>query len=319
MIHRTGRTAIHSSNRMSCSMNIHRTDSAFDEYSSSAPPPRSPSVFLPKPQNGIRPVAMGETVLKLCGTILLQRHESALQVFFAPIQRGILQRNACESIVRELLEEYDTGHALLTVDFKNAYNTPQRNSIVRALLGNPIFKPFMRLFYFEYGLPPELLFFANNSLYSTIESTSGIRQGSALSSLCFCALLQGPLLEIASLYPEVKIRAYQDDVTMSSNSVTSLEAAFLHLREITTELNLHINFQKCEWFQKSSPLFFQTSPLQGVGVSARLDSIKVLGAFLKKQILIEHEKQASELQKKNNQLEHLLKRIVLYCIQIKTP
>ena len=97
-------------------------------------------IALPKPQNGIRPVAMGETVLKLCGTILLQRHESALQGFFAPIQRGILQRNACESIVHELLEEYDTGHALLTVEFKNAYNTPQRNSIVRALLGNPIFK-----------------------------------------------------------------------------------------------------------------------------------------------------------------------------------
>ena len=49
-------------------------------------------IALAKPQNGIRPIAMGDTILKICGSILLQRHENALQIFFSPIQRGILQK-----------------------------------------------------------------------------------------------------------------------------------------------------------------------------------------------------------------------------------
>ena len=56
MIHRTGRTAIHSSNRTSCSMNIHRTDSVFDEYSSSAP--RPPLGSFPKLGNSRVPMSL---------------------------------------------------------------------------------------------------------------------------------------------------------------------------------------------------------------------------------------------------------------------
>ena len=236
-------------------------------------------IALPKPQNGIRPVAMGDTILKICGSILLQRHESNLKGFFAPIQRGVLHKNACESIIHELLREYDEGHALLTVDFSNAYNTPHRDAIAKSLTENPIFKPFMRLFFLEYGLPSELLFFAHNSLFATIDSTSGIRQGSALSSMYFCALLQGPLREVAGLYPDVNIRAYQDDVTLSSKNVKSLEAAFLHLREITGEINLQVKFEKCEWFQKDTPCTGESS-LEGLGVNFRTDTLKILGAYI---------------------------------------
>ena len=235
-------------------------------------------IALAKPQNGIRPVAMGDTILKICGTILLMRHSNTVEKFFQPVQRGILQRNACESIVHQLLDEHDAGYTILTVDFKNAYNTPHRTAIAQALLQQPsIFKPFMRMFHLEYGKPSDLLFFANNSLHSVIECSCGVRQGSALSSLYFCALLQGPLKEVASLYPEVKIRAYQDDVTMSSTNTTSLEAAFLHLRESTQDLNLEINFNKCEWFKSSKTQEFDASPLRTLGVKKCDDSIKVLG------------------------------------------
>ena len=148
-------------------------------------------IALAKPNNGVRPVAMGDTVLKICGSILLQRHESALKSLFQPIQRGILQKNACESIVHELLSEYEAGNTVLTIDFKNAYNTPHRTAIEKALTQYPIFKHFMRMFYLEYGQPTELLFFANNSLHSVIQSSSGVRQGSALSSVYFCTVLHG--------------------------------------------------------------------------------------------------------------------------------
>ena len=138
----------------------------------------------------------------------------------------------------------------------------------------------MRLFYLEYGIPSELLFFAHNALFATIESSSGIRQGSALSSMYFCALLQGPLRELMHLYPDVKIRAYQDDVTLSSKNVQALEAAFFYLREIAAEMNLRINFQKCDWFQKNIPNIAQPPPLEKLGVNFCSDAIKVLGAYV---------------------------------------
>ena len=120
-----------------------------------------------------------------------------------------------------------------------------------------------------------------------IESSCGVRQGSALSSLYFCALLQGPLKEVASLYPEVKIRAYQDDVTMSSTNSTSLAAAFLHLRESTQDLNLEINFNKCEWFKSSKTQEFDASPLRTLGVKKCEDSIKVLGGYIGRDKIVE--------------------------------
>ena len=237
-------------------------------------------IALAKPNNGIRPVAMGETLLKICGCILLERHANSLSDIFQPIQRGILQKNACESIVHELLEEHEAGATILTIDFKNAYNTPQRTAIEEALLQYPVFKHFMRMFYFEYGQPSELLFFANDSLHSVIESSSGVRQGSALSSVYFCALLQGPLKEIAKLYPEVTIRAYQDDVTMSSKNESSLEVAFLHLKELASGLNLEINSRKCEVFQGNSSTNNRGMDLKELGVEDCVDSIKVLGAYI---------------------------------------
>ena len=45
---------------------------------------------LPKQINKLRPIAIGETILKVCGIILLQRHEDALKKHFQTFQRGIL-------------------------------------------------------------------------------------------------------------------------------------------------------------------------------------------------------------------------------------
>ena len=237
-------------------------------------------IALAKPNNGIRPVAMGETILKVCGSILLQRHECALKSLFQPIQRGILQKSACESIVHELISEYEAGSTILTVDFKNAYNTPHRTAIEQALFQYPVFKHFLRMFYLEYGQPSDLLFFANSSLYSTIESSSGVRQGSALSSLYFCTLLQGAFKEVADAYPEVTLRAYQDDVTMSSKNEASLEVAFKHFQELTKDLNLEINFHKCEIFQGSKAQHCKVSALRELGVQDCVDTIKVLGGYI---------------------------------------
>ena len=123
---------------------------------------------------------------------------------------------------------------------------------------------------------------AVSQLHAVIKSTSGVRQGSALSSLYFCALLQDALVEVAKLFPDVKIRAYMDDVTMSSKNQSCLEAAFLHLRELSADLALKINFTKSEWFNKEIDNATNELPstLRSLGVAQREDVIKILGAYI---------------------------------------
>ena len=93
-------------------------------------------------------------------------------------------------------------------------------------------------------------------------------------------MLQGPLKKIAKLYPDVTIRAYQDDVTMSSKNESSLEVAFLHFKELTSELNLEINSRKCELFQGNNTTNHRGMSLRELGVEDCVDSIKVLGAYI---------------------------------------
>ena len=180
--------------------------------------------------------------------------------------------------MHELIEEYEADHKIVTVDYTNAFNTPNRIAIAETLQKHDVFRPFMRLFFLEYSEPSDLLFFADNTLYSTIKSTSGVRQGSALSSLYFCSLIHPILAEVADLFPEVTIRAYMDDITLSSRNTLSLEAAFLHLQELSKDLSLDVNCNKTEWFQKGAkncPL-----ALQKAGLSSPEKSVKILGAYI---------------------------------------
>ena len=71
------------------------------------------------------------------------------------MQRGVLEKNACEGIVHELLDDYSNGHTILSVDYTNAYNTAQLSAIAQSLQAHKVFKPFMRMFYCEYGNPSD--------------------------------------------------------------------------------------------------------------------------------------------------------------------
>ena len=76
-------------------------------------------------------------------------------------------------------------------------------------------------------------------------------------------------MEVAEFFPEVKIRAYMDDVTMSSKNRLSLEAAFLQLRELSSDIGLNINFSKSEWFdhEATKQNNEQSLALSSLGVS----------------------------------------------------
>ena len=209
----------------------------------------------------------------------MQRHQQDLITHFLPFQRGVLHKNACETIIHELSDEYNDGNSVLTIDFTNAFNTPSRLALAKELYQNPIFRPFLRLFSLEYGTPSELLFFANDALHSTIQSSSGVRQGSALSSLYFCAFLHPCLTKLAAQATNVKVKAYIDDVTLSSKNSNDLMEAFFILRKLAKDIGLEINPKKCRFLQGKHTIEMPRSLLHA-GIQETQGCVKVLGAFV---------------------------------------
>ena len=229
---------------------------------------------------GVRPVAVGEVIMKLAGLVLVQRFEVTLQPLFAPIQQGVMAKSGCERVVHTLNSLYKEGSCIMSIDVKNAFNAPSRNDLARAVYGLATLRPFQRFFHAEYAAPSELLYYGHEGKHvGTILSTNGVRQGSTLSTVYFCALLQPVLETLAAKYPKVKINAYVDDITLASHNPEELTDAFLYLRELLTHQSLFVASHKCIWFggkrKKRMP-----HVLRDAGVTGEDVAFKVLGAFV---------------------------------------
>ena len=180
---------------------------------------RARLVAIEKSGGGVRPVAIGEVFMKLAGNVLVQRYETVLQPLFTPIQQGVLWKAGCERIIHTLNERYRTGACILSIDLKNAFNSPSRENIAKHIFGLSTLRPFQRFFHAEYAEPSELLFYGTttNGLAGIVKSTNGVRQGSTLSTIYFCAFLQPILETLAGEFPEVNVHAYVDDVNLVLN------------------------------------------------------------------------------------------------------
>ena len=82
---------------------------------------------LKKPDGGVRPVAPESAIIKLASLIMLQRAKGPLMEIFGPLQHGV--GGNVEELVHELREAFESGDALLAMDFTNAYNTMKREQI----------------------------------------------------------------------------------------------------------------------------------------------------------------------------------------------
>ena len=211
---------------------------------------RARLIAIEKIGGGIRPVAVGELFLKLAEVVMLQRYEHTLGPLFEPWQFGVQTRSGCERIIHNLQELHSQGKAILSIDLKNAFNSPRRDEMARSLLSYATLRPFQRLFFAEYSSKSELLYYGKDGkLCGIVESACGVRQGSPLSTLIFCAFLQSVLATISLEFPDIKICAYIDDINLVSNDAGMLSKAFFRIWDLLDERNVQLSNDKCIWFQ----------------------------------------------------------------------
>ena len=155
----------------------------------------------------------------------------------SPKQVGFGVRGGCEGAVhaaRRYIAHLAPGQVILKLDFKNAFNSIRRDSILEAIsLHTPSIFRFVEATYGAHSM----LRFGD----FTISSSEGVQQGDPLGPLLFCLTLHSTLSTLKSEFA----LGYLDDVTLGGDHEAVLED-FLCLKSAASDIGLSLNQSKCE-------------------------------------------------------------------------
>ena len=217
-------------------------------------------VGIPKPKTTkLRPLAMGEALLKLAGSIAVSGSLEALQEKFASLQYG-LKKAGTEEIINEarayINDPSNSEHCIVTIDCENAFNSIFRTCISEAVR-DPAFRNLAPLFDLCYSRPSRLLVRNPDMCWTIIPSTQGGRQGDSCMPAFFCLGIHSILQAIADRH-NIVIKAYLDDITIYGG-VASCTEATLEIEQMLKDIGLIINRTKSHvygtnyWLSTSAP------------------------------------------------------------------
>ena len=193
-----------------------------------------------KPNGGIRPIAIGTTFRRLVTKLICQIIKSESGRIFRPQQLGFGTQMGCEKIIHTVRSfihsSLDSENILLKLDFKNAFNTIERDIMLKSFQEKfPDLYPFV---WQSYRYPTNL-FYDSKLILSQI----GCQQGDPLGPLLFSLFIQ-PLVQ--QLNSQLNL-FYLDDGTLGGDPKVVLS----DLQEIIkygSEIGLELNPSKCELF-----------------------------------------------------------------------
>ena len=211
-----------------------------------APPELAPHLggatlhAIPKGDDDVRPIAVGECLRRLVGKCLCQAFKEEAKSALWPLQLGVAVPLGCEAVVHTVRQwaHRNAGHAtkvVLKVDFRNAFKTVDRAALLRQLR--------LRLPGLEWTCDRHSRLLFGDSY---ISSEAGVQQGDFLGPLLF-ALALHPALEAArsGLAPPDLVLALLDDVCLAGD-YRHVAASLARLTATARQVGLELNPEKCE-------------------------------------------------------------------------
>jgi hypothetical protein len=199
-----------------------------------------------------RPIACGETLEKIIGSIILTLGRKKLEEIFYPIQLGVSISNGCELIVHSAQQTFDNrpDFDIIQIDGSNAYNRASRyQALVEIDKRFEFASPFARATHkgkFQvYVRRPD-------GSIDTVDSLEGARQGNTIGPLVFCFALL-PLLEKLkpTLTDGIQI-TYIDDINLLARAKEGVAALRL-LNEEGPAYGFHVNLKKTKVLCNTTP------------------------------------------------------------------
>ena len=173
----------------------------------------APLMALNKPDGGLRPIAIGETIRRLVSKCCCEATSEDAKRIFGSLQVGVATQGGGEAAihaVRRLADELggNSDKIMLKVDFSNAFNMVDRTAMIREVSDHlPGLYKWTEFCYAQ----PAHLFFGDTLL----ASMAGVQQGDPLGPLLFSLVLHPLAKRIEAEFPKLDLSVwYLDDGTI---------------------------------------------------------------------------------------------------------
>lgn len=217
-----------------------RCPSQLGEFVASAP-----LTPLLKPDEGIRPIAVGTVWRRLVSKVAAQAVGKDMSTYLGDFQFGVGVPCGGESIlhsVNRILHQKGNSSSMtmLLVDFSNAFNLVSRSAMLQEVrIHCPSISKWVD---FCYSQPPRLYY--NDS---TLSSAQGVQQGDPLGPFLFSLTLH-PLVKRIAEECNLDLQArYLDDGTIIGDTLMVSKALNI-IKNEGSKLGLHLNIAKTEIF-----------------------------------------------------------------------
>ena len=174
-----------------------------------------------KPGGGIRPVAAGEVFYRISASFVLHMRgcRAAAREALLPVQLGVaVPGGGCTAahLLQAAVEDERLERLMVSVDYKNAFNTVSRAAMLTALYASEGLHDVWRLANMAYARPSPLFCSRPGALApAMLWSRTGARQGDPLGSLLFALAAANLFKRMAAAVPASVTVAYMDDGNMA--------------------------------------------------------------------------------------------------------
>ena len=199
-------------------------------------------IALDKPDGGVRPIAIGELIYRLCTKAIL-RH-SFRPDCLSTCQFGVGTRSGVEPVIRAVQRAMDGTFEgeefthVTSLDFSNAFNSLSRSDMAKAIKRHA--SGLWKVAKWAYNEPSNLVFGGIEAAPEIIMSSQGVRQGDPLGPLLFSIGIRSTLERLSATFKHrAVVMAYLDDVYILSNSRDTLDEVLAFFRESGGSLQLN--------------------------------------------------------------------------------
>ena len=205
-------------------------------------------IALPKGENSVRPIAIGEVLRRLVARTICLQEKSLMAEILSPTQYGVAVSGGLDLIFHQIqagLEAHgDWG--LFKCDLKNAFNSVAREAFFQEVSNNiPSILPFTKLLY---GQPSPLIYKGSDGSTNTeIRSCQGVHQGDPLGPFYFCLAIPPVLKKLTENHKDLHVSAFFYDINLMGPPEW-IESALPELVEGFKECGLQFQQQKSEIF-----------------------------------------------------------------------
>ena len=172
-------------------------------------------VAVPKPNGGVRPIAIGEVLRRLTAKCLMQTAQEDARRMLWPTQLGVGVKSGAEIAIHTvrawtLRSRSVQGKVLVKLDFANAFNRISRTAVLETAASH--FPNISRWVTWCYQHPSSLRFGTSH-----IPSAGGVQQGDPLGPLLFATAIHALTQDLKS-GPLDLAMFYLDDGVIAGNT-----------------------------------------------------------------------------------------------------